>query len=242
MGFSRTIARPRPGRPWSHARLGRTADDRLYGPWAPLSPAAVSGPEAGSATHDGSEGSHGHHDGQTNVVAADELEQLRLSPPRAARSSSRRTRHSRGTAARVVVRRHVRRFRPSQPSTQRNSGRSTNPAAWTADGVLFATNEADSSNVWRVPIALATGRIAGAAELLTSDTAVERSPSVSTSGRIVFASTVTNVDVWRVPLDERTGAAAGPPERVTESDGQRPPRERQRGRPTPRVPLVAYRP
>jgi len=91
------------------------------------------------------------------------------------------------------------------------------PAAWTGDGVLFATNEADSSNVWRVPIAPDSGRLAGAAEPLTSGTAVERSPSVSASGRIVFASTVANVDVWRVPVDERTGTAAGALERITDS-------------------------
>ncbi len=91
------------------------------------------------------------------------------------------------------------------------------PTAWTGEGVLFATNEADNSNVWRIPIAPDTGRLAGAAEPLTSGTSVERSPSVSVSGRIVFASTVANVDVWRVPVDERTGTAAGALERVTDS-------------------------
>ena len=91
------------------------------------------------------------------------------------------------------------------------------PAAWTGEGVLFATNEADNSNVWRIPIAPDTGSLAGAAEPLTSGTSVERSPSVSTSGRIVFASSVANVDVWRVALDERTGRAAGALERVTDS-------------------------
>ena len=89
--------------------------------------------------------------------------------------------------------------------------------AWTGEGVLFATNEADNSNVWRIPIAADTGRLMGAAEPLTSGTSVERSPSVSASGRIVFASTVANVDVWRVPLDERTGTAVGALERVTDS-------------------------
>ncbi|HUE90033.1 MAG TPA: hypothetical protein VMO26_28465, partial [Vicinamibacterales bacterium] len=91
------------------------------------------------------------------------------------------------------------------------------PAAWSGDGVLFATNEADNSNVWRIPVVPDTGRLAGAAEPLTSGTAVERSPSVSVTGRIVFASTVANVDVWRVPVDERTGTAAGALERVTDS-------------------------
>ena len=91
------------------------------------------------------------------------------------------------------------------------------PSVWSDDGVLFATNEADSSNLWRIRIAPDTGKLAGPAEPLTSGTAVERSPSVSASGRIVFASTVANVDVWRVRVDERTGSAAGAPERVTDS-------------------------
>lgn len=91
------------------------------------------------------------------------------------------------------------------------------PAAWTAEGVLFATNEADNSNVWRIPITPDNGQLAGAAEPLTSGTAVERSPSVSASGRIVFASTAPNVDVWRVPVDERNGTAAGELERITDS-------------------------
>jgi Tol biopolymer transport system component/DNA-binding winged helix-turn-helix (wHTH) protein len=91
------------------------------------------------------------------------------------------------------------------------------PTAWSGEGVLFATNEADNSNVWRIPIAPDTGRLAGPAEPLTSGTAVERSPSVSASGRIVFASTVANVDVWRLPVDERTGTAAGALERITDS-------------------------
>lgn len=91
------------------------------------------------------------------------------------------------------------------------------PTAWTSDGVLFATNEADSSNVWRIPIAPATGRPTGAAAPLTSGTSVDHSPSVSASGRVVFASTVANVDVWRVRVDERTGTAVGALERVTDS-------------------------
>jgi Tol biopolymer transport system component len=71
--------------------------------------------------------------------------------------------------------------------------------------------------VWRIPISPGTGRITGAAEPLTSGTGVERSPSVSASGRIVFASAVPKVDVWRVPVDERTGTATGALERVTDS-------------------------
>ena len=91
------------------------------------------------------------------------------------------------------------------------------PGVWTDQGVLFATNEADNSNVWRIPLAPDTGSVAGPAHPLTSGTSVERSPSVSASGRVVFASAVANVDVWRVPVDEATGTATGAPERVTDS-------------------------
>jgi eukaryotic-like serine/threonine-protein kinase len=91
------------------------------------------------------------------------------------------------------------------------------PAAWAEDGVLFATNEGETSNVWRIGMVADTGRLAGLAKPLTSGTAVERSPSVSTSGRVVFASAATNVDVWRVPVDPRTGVATGAPERLTDS-------------------------
>lgn len=88
-------------------------------------------------------------------------------------------------------------------------------AAWSADGVVFSTNETDSSNVWRIPLAPDTGQPSGAAVPLTSGTAGDSSPSVSHAGRLVFASAVANVDVWRVPVDERTGAATGALERVT---------------------------
>jgi Tol biopolymer transport system component/DNA-binding winged helix-turn-helix (wHTH) protein len=91
------------------------------------------------------------------------------------------------------------------------------PAAWTASGdVLFATNQSASSNVWMVPVALATGLVAGTPHRLTFGTASERSPSISASGRIAFTSVAENVDVWRVPLDSRTGLATGAAERVTD--------------------------
>ncbi len=92
------------------------------------------------------------------------------------------------------------------------------PAAWstTRGAVVFATNEADSSNLWEIPISADTGLVSGSPRRLTFGSAIERSPSVSASGRIAFSSVVENVDVWRVRLDERTGVAAGPLERVTD--------------------------
>ena len=92
------------------------------------------------------------------------------------------------------------------------------PGAWTPRGsVVFSTNEADSSNVWEMPVSLETGRASGAPRRLTFGTAIERSPAAASSGRIVFASVNENVDVWRVPVDARTGVATGALERVTDS-------------------------
>jgi len=92
------------------------------------------------------------------------------------------------------------------------------PSSWSPsrDAVVFAANEASSSNVWEIPIAADAGRVTARPRRLTFGTAIERSPSVAASGRIAFASVIENVDVWRVPVDQQTGVATGPVERVTD--------------------------
>lgn len=91
------------------------------------------------------------------------------------------------------------------------------PGAWSRSraAVVFATNEADSSNLWEIPIS-PDGRPSGDPRRLTFGTQSERSPTVSESGRIAFSSVIENVDVWRVRLDDSSGVAAGPLERVTD--------------------------
>jgi len=92
------------------------------------------------------------------------------------------------------------------------------PSAWSGPHgtVMFATNEADASSVWRIDISPATGAVTSAPERLTFGTASERSPSAATSGRIAVASVRERVAIYRVPLDSMTGEAAGPLERVTD--------------------------
>jgi eukaryotic-like serine/threonine-protein kinase len=92
------------------------------------------------------------------------------------------------------------------------------PGTWTAKhhAVVFATNETDSSNVWQIAISPVTKRVDGSPERLTFGSAIERSPIITSTGRIVFTSLVENVDIWRVPIDEKTGQAAGPMERLTD--------------------------
>jgi Tol biopolymer transport system component/DNA-binding winged helix-turn-helix (wHTH) protein len=91
------------------------------------------------------------------------------------------------------------------------------PATWSgSNDVVFATNGTDSSNVWQVRISPTTHRVDGRPERLTFGSAIERNPIAASSGRIVFASLVENVDIWRVPLDPVTGTARGAAERVTD--------------------------
>ncbi len=91
------------------------------------------------------------------------------------------------------------------------------PGAWTADGVIFTTFDNGPSNVWQLAISPSTNSVTGTPRRLTFGTAMERSPSVSSSGRVAFTSVVENVDVWRVPLDPKTGLAGGSLERVTDN-------------------------
>jgi Tol biopolymer transport system component len=92
------------------------------------------------------------------------------------------------------------------------------PGAWSADGVVvFATYDGGASNVWQLAVSPATGRVVGQPVRLTFGTAVERSPAISFSGRVVFTSITENVDVWRLPLDAKTGLATGAIERVTDN-------------------------
>ena len=90
------------------------------------------------------------------------------------------------------------------------------PGAWTAAGVIFTTYDNGPSNVWQLAIS-PSARVTGTPRRLTFGTAMERSPSVSSSGRVAFTSVVENVDVWRVPLDPKTGLARGSLERVTDN-------------------------
>ena len=103
----------------------------------------------------------------------------------------------------------------------RLNGATPVPGAWRAadDAVVFATNETNSSNIWQIQVSGSTGRVAGSPQRLTFGTAMERAPSVSASGRVVFTAAVEKLGVWRVRLDPETGVAVGPPERVTDGAG-----------------------
>jgi len=63
------------------------------------------------------------------------------------------------------------------------------PAAWTSGGdVLFTAQTDQAANVWQLAVSPATGRVGGSPKQLTLGTAVERSPSISKDGLLVFTA------------------------------------------------------
>jgi eukaryotic-like serine/threonine-protein kinase len=90
------------------------------------------------------------------------------------------------------------------------------PGAWTAQGVVFTTTDATTSNVYQLPVSPQTGHVAGSIRRLTFGSALERGAAVSAAGHIAFTTLTENIDIWRVPLDSRTGIASGAPERLTD--------------------------
>lgn len=91
------------------------------------------------------------------------------------------------------------------------------PAAWMAHNeVVFTTATDDASNVWRVMLSPQTLRVSGAPTRVTFGSALERAPSVTASGDIVFESATENVDIWRMALDAVSGVASHSLERVTD--------------------------
>jgi Tol biopolymer transport system component len=95
------------------------------------------------------------------------------------------------------------------------------PGGWRArdDAVVFSSNEVDRSNIWQIPISRTTGHANGTPLRLTFGTAIERSPSIASSGQIAFASLIERIGVWRAPLDAASGVATGEFERVTDGSG-----------------------
>jgi Tol biopolymer transport system component/DNA-binding winged helix-turn-helix (wHTH) protein len=96
------------------------------------------------------------------------------------------------------------------------------PGDWDAANraVVFSASAGDTTNLWRIPVPLASDRVAGPPERLTSGTAQEDHPAVAAAsgGRssVAFASLTINVDIWSLPLDANSGTAGGPPIRLTQ--------------------------
>jgi eukaryotic-like serine/threonine-protein kinase len=87
---------------------------------------------------------------------------------------------------------------------------------WKNDYVYYASPMADSSSIWRIRLSPYTRDAIQPPERLTYGTGLDTQPSIG-GGKIVFASSVTNIDVWTLPLDANAGIPMSPPARVTDN-------------------------
>jgi serine/threonine protein kinase len=98
-----------------------------------------------------------------------------------------------------------------------SSGAGIAPDFWLADGnrvifsASFATTDTfrDSVNLWSVPLSAKNWRATDAARQLTSGTAFESRPVVTTSGEILFASAEVRTGIWTLPLNANQGKSVG---------------------------------
>ena len=81
------------------------------------------------------------------------------------------------------------------------------------DSLIFSARSGDSRNLWRIGISSTTWKVIGLPERLTSSSAIEESPSVTSIGagsmKIAFTSLTENSDIWSLPLEADTGKVTG---------------------------------
>ncbi|MBI3695761.1 MAG: PD40 domain-containing protein, partial [Acidobacteria bacterium] len=100
------------------------------------------------------------------------------------------------------------------PPGQEKSPARWEPFAWWRDRILFVGMDA-KPNIKEVPISARTWKMAGTPHQLTFGTTREESPSVSSDGRMVFASVVHNLDVYSLPVNANQGKPTGGLQRLT---------------------------
>lgn len=96
-----------------------------------------------------------------------------------------------------------------------NLRRST-PAAWHKDHLLFSVAGENESRLMWLRADPASGKCSGPVEAITSGTSRDAYPSVSSDGRIAFASEQFRSDLWMLPADTNGGKVTGPMQRLTE--------------------------
>jgi Tol biopolymer transport system component len=89
------------------------------------------------------------------------------------------------------------------------------PYDWAANEVFFSATLGATTNLWRVPLSSTSWKATGAPQRLTSGTALETKPSVSSGGTIAFSNLSSQLNIWGIPIDANRGKVTGELERLT---------------------------
>ena len=90
------------------------------------------------------------------------------------------------------------------------------PSGWAGEWVVFTANFSNRSQVLRVRLDQAAGKLSGRFEPVTSGTTQDQAPAVSSDGKVAFASIQFSSDLWMLPIDTDKGKVTGPMQRLTE--------------------------
>ncbi len=88
------------------------------------------------------------------------------------------------------------------------------PYAVHGDSLVMALRLSDAVNLWRVRLTRGM-TMAGSIEQLTFGTGLERLPSISRDGRMVFSAGSESSDLWELPIDANRGEPKGEPRQLT---------------------------
>ena len=93
--------------------------------------------------------------------------------------------------------------------------RSVGDWTWFHNNLVLSARQADSTNLWSIPISPETFQITGRPQRLTFGAGEDVLPSIATDGRIVFATLRKNVQIWSLPADVNAGVIRGAIEQLT---------------------------
>jgi eukaryotic-like serine/threonine-protein kinase len=86
---------------------------------------------------------------------------------------------------------------------------------WTQGSILFSASYDDAVSIWRMPVS-SSGDSRGTAQRLTSGTALEVSPQLTTGGDLIFAGLNLNTSIWALPINANRAQVTGELKRLTE--------------------------
>jgi eukaryotic-like serine/threonine-protein kinase len=86
-----------------------------------------------------------------------------------------------------------------------DTGGDSLPDSWGPEGVLFSATMGQATNLWRVKVSLATGKIDGVPVRLTTGAGADHRPSVDKLGHVVFQASRSNDAVFALSLEPHTG-------------------------------------
>lgn len=83
------------------------------------------------------------------------------------------------------------------------------PDAWVNDALYFTGTSQEKTGLWRIPLPVATRRVAGDSLPLFQDALHDGHASVSADGRVFFSRMKDSIQLWSLPVEVNRGKITG---------------------------------